>query len=45
MRQNSCVVYPNGTGLADTLLVWNSGGLGPERRKPDDVGFIRAGAG
>jgi polyhydroxybutyrate depolymerase len=35
------VVYPNGTGLADTLLVWNSGGLGPERKNPDDVAFIR----
>jgi polyhydroxybutyrate depolymerase len=35
------LAYPNGTGLAGTLLVWNSGGLGPAREKPDDVGFIR----
>lgn len=35
-------VYPNGTGAMDTFLTWNSGGIGPARRKPDDVAFIRA---
>lgn len=37
-------VYPNGTGVGDVLLTWNSGGL-PEvisRGKPDDVAFLRA---
>lgn len=35
-------VYPNGTGLANTLLTWNSGGLtqrGADER-PDDVRFV-----
>ena len=35
-------VYPNGTGLANTLLTWNSGGLthrGADER-PDDVKFV-----
>ena len=35
-------VYPNGTGMADTFLTWNSGGLGPARKKPDDVAFLSA---
>lgn len=35
-------VYPNGTGVAQTFLTWNSGGIGPERAKPDDTAFIRA---
>lgn len=35
-------VYPNGTGLAGAFLTWNSGGLGPARKKPDDVSFLRA---
>ncbi|MDB6071769.1 MAG: family carbohydrate esterase [Verrucomicrobiales bacterium] len=35
------LLYPNGTGLADTLLTWNSGGIGPVREKPDDVLFLR----
>ncbi len=34
-------VYPNGTGLAETFLTWNSGGIGPVRKQPDDVRFIR----
>ncbi len=37
-------VYPNGTGLANLVLTWNSGGL-PEsitERKPDDVAFTAA---
>lgn len=34
-------VYPNGTGPAEPMLVWNSGGVGPLREKPDDVGFLR----
>jgi polyhydroxybutyrate depolymerase len=35
-------VYPNGTGWQNTLLRWNSGGIGPEQQKPDDVAFLRA---
>ena len=35
-------VYPNGTGFANTILTWNSGGLGPARQKPDDVAFLSA---
>lgn len=36
------VVYPNGTGVGNLLLTWNSGGW-PEmaRNKADDVAFIR----
>lgn len=40
-RSKFILVYPNGTGLADTLLTWNSGGIGPVREKPDDVLFLR----
>lgn len=38
------VVYPNGTGKGEILLVWNSGGLrGPNAEKlPDDVRFVEA---
>ena len=38
------VVYPNGTGKDNLLLVWNSGGIsGPYARKlPDDVAFVKA---
>ena len=38
------VVYPNGTGKEDILLVWNSGGFhGPNAEKlPDDVKFVKA---
>jgi polyhydroxybutyrate depolymerase len=37
-------VYPNGTGLANLFLTWNSGGFtGPKAdKRPDDVKFIRA---
>jgi len=37
------VVYPNGTGKGDVLLVWNAGGWhGPNADKqPDDVKFVR----
>ncbi len=35
-------VYPNGTGWQNTFLRWNSGGIGPEQQKPDDVAFLRA---
>lgn len=35
------LAYPNGTGVADTLLTWNSGGIGPVREWPDDVLFLR----
>jgi polyhydroxybutyrate depolymerase len=35
-------VYPNGTGWQNTLLRWNSGGIGPEQQTPDDVAFLRA---
>jgi polyhydroxybutyrate depolymerase len=37
------VVYPNGTGKGNLLLVWNSGGLrGPLAEKlPDDVAFVK----
>ena len=35
-------VYPHGTGLAETFLTWNSGGIGPARQRPDDVAFIKA---
>ena len=34
-------VYPNGTGWQNTFLRWNSGGIGPEQQKPDDVAFLR----
>ena len=35
-------VYPNGTGLANTLLTWNSGGLTHRKteERPDDVKFV-----
>ena len=35
-------VYPNGTGLANTLLTWNSGGLTHREaeERPDDVKFV-----
>src|SRR5208282_2329759 len=38
------VVYPNGTGKGDVLLVWNAGGFhGPNAEKlPDDVKFVEA---
>ena len=36
------VAYPNGTGLGNAFLTWNSGGLGPLRKEPDDVAFFRA---
>jgi polyhydroxybutyrate depolymerase len=38
------VVYPNGTGKGDILLVWNSGGFhGANAEKlPDDVKFVAA---
>jgi len=38
------VVYPNGTGKGNLLLVWNSGGFhGPNaERLPDDVAFVKA---
>ncbi len=37
------VVYPNGTGKGDVLLVWNAGGWhGPKAEKEvDDVKFVR----
>jgi polyhydroxybutyrate depolymerase len=37
------VVYPNGTGKGDVLLVWNAGGWhGPNAEKqPDDVKFLK----
>ncbi len=35
-------VYPNGTGWQNTFLRWNSGGIGPEQQKPDDIAFLRA---
>jgi polyhydroxybutyrate depolymerase len=38
-------VYPNGTGVRDTLLFWNSGGQDPSvlgREPADDVKFIGA---
>ncbi len=34
-------VYPNGTGWQNTFLRWNSGGIGPEQQKPDDIAFLR----
>ncbi|MCR4411563.1 MAG: prolyl oligopeptidase family serine peptidase [Thermoguttaceae bacterium] len=38
------VVYPNGTGKGDVLLVWNSGGLRAPiaARAADDVAFVGA---
>ncbi len=38
------VVYPNGTGKGELLLVWNSGGFRrPDAEKlPDDVAFVGA---
>ena len=35
-------VYPNGTGLAKTLLTWSSNGLNhsPSDERPDDVRFV-----
>jgi polyhydroxybutyrate depolymerase len=36
-------VYPNGTGLVNTLLTWNSGGLTHREadERPDDVKFVK----
>ena len=38
------VVFPNGTGKGNPLLVWNSGGFNKQyaERLPDDVAFVRA---
>jgi polyhydroxybutyrate depolymerase len=38
------VVYPNGTGDGNLLLVWNSGGFrgANARNRPDDVAFVEA---
>ena len=38
------VVYPNGTGKGNLLLVWNSGGFqGPgAKKRPNDVAFVTA---
>lgn len=43
-RAGFIVVYPNGTGKGNLLLVWNSGGFhGPNAEKlPDDVAFVGA---
>ena len=37
-------VYPNGTGVANLLLTWNSGGLTGKlaENQPDDVAFVAA---
>jgi len=43
-REHFIVVYPNGTGRGEQMLVWNAGtccGAAPAK-KIDDVGFIRA---
>jgi polyhydroxybutyrate depolymerase len=38
------VVYPNGTGEGNLMLVWNSGGFRDPnaRNRPDDVAFVEA---
>jgi polyhydroxybutyrate depolymerase len=33
-------VYPNGTGLANLLLIWNSGHFARQKKDPDDVRFV-----
>jgi polyhydroxybutyrate depolymerase len=43
-KEGFAVVYPNGTGEGDLLLVWNSGGFrgANARGRPDDVAFVEA---